>query len=180
MKTTFLKTIGAMMMTILMLATFAQIHVSAQNIITEEKTDEQTQEDMSLRRANAKQIVGTWDTQTTIRNCQTGAAIRTFPSIGTFNSGGTFLDSSSGIPQALKTPGQGIWSYIGRNTYRFKFKSFSFDANGNFTGWTIISHEAYLNRWANTYESTGTAMIYAPNGSLVAIGCSTTTATRFE
>jgi len=125
-------------------------------------------------------LEGTWDVQVTIRNCQTGAAIRTFASITTFMSGGTLLDSTSGIPQALKTPGHGVWSHTGGRNYRFKFKSFSFDASGNFTGWTIITHEGHLNRRADESESAGTAEIYAPNGNLIATGCSTTTATRFE
>lgn len=125
-------------------------------------------------------IEGTWDVQVTIRNCQTGEAIRTFASIGTFMSGGTALDSTSGVPQALKTPGHGVWSHVSGNTYRFKFKSFSFDASGNPTGWTIISHEANLNQGADEYESAGTAEVYAPNGNLIFTGCSTTTATRFE
>ncbi|MEO7673001.1 MAG: hypothetical protein ABIU09_02860, partial [Pyrinomonadaceae bacterium] len=118
--------------------------------------------------------------QVTIRNCQTGAAIRTFPSVGTFMSGGTTLDSTSGVPQALKTPGQGVWSHVGGNTYRFKFKSFSFDAANNFTGWTIIQHQANLDHSGDQYESGGTAEVYAPNGSLLFTGCSTTTATRFQ
>jgi len=126
-------------------------------------------------------LTGTWDAQVTIRNCQTGAAIRTFASIGTFMSGGTMLDSTSGIPQSLKTPGHGVWSDLGGNLYQFKFKSFSFDASGNSTGWTIIKHDAYLtNSTGDEYQSAGTAEIYAPNGNLIATGCSTTTAKRFE
>jgi hypothetical protein len=125
-------------------------------------------------------LVGTWDVQVTITNCQTGAAIRTFPSISTFMVDGTMLDSTSGTPQALKTPGHGVWSHTGGSTYRFKFKAFSFDAGGNPTGWVIISHEANLNHEADAFESAGTAEVYAPNGNLIFTGCSATTATRFE
>jgi hypothetical protein len=123
---------------------------------------------------------GTWDVQVTIRNCQTGAAIRSFASLTTFMFGGTMIDSTSGIPQALKTPGQGVWSHVSGDTYRFTFKSFSFDAGGNFTGWTKITHEAALDSNGNQYSSAGTAEVYSPNGTLITTGCSTTTATRFE
>jgi hypothetical protein len=95
-------------------------------------------------------------------------------------SGGTLLDSTSGIPQALKTPGHGVWSHVSGRTYSFSFKSFSFDAGGNFTGWTIIRHQAYLNLRATAYTSAGTAEVYDPNGNLIFTGCSSTTATRFE
>jgi len=124
-------------------------------------------------------IEGTWNTRVTLRDCQTGSEIRSFDSLGTFMSGGTVLDSTSGVPQALKTPGQGIWEHLGGNTYRFQFKSFSFDPAGNSTGWTIIKHQASLNHRANGYISAGTAEVYAPNGILVFVGCSTTVATRY-
>ncbi len=179
MKNTFLKTIGKAALAILMLAMFAQISVSAQDI-NDSQSDKQITEDTQESLSNGQRLEGTWDVQVTIRNCQTGTAIRTFPSIGTFMSGGTMSDSTSGTPQALKTPGHGIWSYIGGRNYRFKFKSFSFDASGNPTGWTIISHEANLNHRANEYVSAGIAEVYNMNGNLIFTGCSTTTATRFE
>src|SRR5882724_7553508 len=124
MRNTFLKTAGGMALAISLLAMFAPIWVSGQS--------------------GGGRLEGTWDVQVTIRNCQTGAAIRTFASLTTFIFGGTTLDSTSGIPQALKTPGQGVWIHLNGNTYRFSFKSFSFDAGGSFTGSTKISHEAVL------------------------------------
>ncbi len=138
------------------------------------------QDESKSESGSGDRLVGTWDAQVTIRNCQNNAAIRTFASIGTFMSGGTMLDSTSGIPQALKTPGHGVWSHTGDREYKFSFKSFSFDAGGNFTGWTIIRHFALLNSIGTGYESFGTAEVYAPNGNLLFTGCSTTTATRFE
>ncbi|MDQ3668081.1 MAG: hypothetical protein M3410_16220 [Acidobacteriota bacterium] len=180
MKTTWLRAIARTTLAILMLATFAQVWVSAQDKGNQEQSDEQTQDDSSNRRRNARALEGTWDAQVMIRNCQTGEVIRTFASIGTFMSGGTMLDSTSGIPQAQRTPGHGVWRHISGRTYLFKFKSFSFDPSGNPTGWTIITHEATLNRHATEYESAGTAEVYNPNGTLIFTGCSSTTATRFE
>ncbi len=168
MKRNFVKIIGGTVLAFMVISTLTFGLVFAQD------------ESESESRRGGGRLEGTWDAQVTIRNCQTGAAIRTFASIGTFMSGGTFLDSTSGIPQALKTPGHGVWSQTGENTYRFKFKSFSFDASGNFTGWTIINHEANLSHRGDEYESAGTAEVYAPNGNLLFTGCSTTTATRFE
>jgi hypothetical protein len=125
-------------------------------------------------------LEGTWDVQVTIRNCQTGAEIRSFASVTSFTFGGVTFDSTSGIPQALKTPGQGVWSHVRGDTYRFSFKNFNFDAAGNFISWTKITHQADLAPNGNQYSSAGTAEFYAPNGSLISTGCSTTTATRFE
>lgn len=125
-------------------------------------------------------LEGTWDVQLTVLNCQTGAPIRTLPELATFMSGGTMLDSTSGVAQSLKTPGHGVWSHTTGNIYRFSFKSFSFDASGTFTGWTIVRHDLTLNLRATEYTSIGTAEVYNANGVLMFRGCSTTTATRFE
>jgi hypothetical protein len=160
MRKIFLKTISGMALAVLLLAMFAPIWVSG--------------------KSGGGRLEGTWNVQVTIRNCQTGAEIRTFASLTTFMFGGTTLDSTSGIPQALKTPGQGVWSHLNGNTYRFSFKSFSFDAGGNFTGSTKIIHEAVLDSNGTEYSSAGTAEVYDPNGNLIFTGCSTTTATRFE
>lgn len=160
MKKTFLSTTGAVALAISILTTFAQASGAGQ--------------------AGGGRLAGTWDVQVTLRDCQSGAEIRTFKSLTTFMSGGTLLDSTSGIPQALKTPGHGVWGHVGEQAYRFSFQSFSFDQAGNFTGWTKIAHEANLNSKGDAYTSAGTAEVYGPGGNLLFTGCSTTTATRFE
>ena len=181
MKNTITKKIGGMALAFLMLAVFAQIRVFAQeDVKTEDQNTEQTTEDAAARHENARKLIGTWDVQVTIRNCQTGAAIRTFPSMATYMSGGTRIGSTSGIPQALRTPEHGVWSYVGGRSFQLSFKSFSFDAAGNFTGWSIVRHRLTLNRRADESESAGTLEVYAPNGTLVSTGCSTTTSTRFQ
>jgi hypothetical protein len=168
MKRSFVRTIGGTVLALMVISALTFGLVFAQGESRSES-------------GRGDRLEGTWNVQVTIRNCQNNAPIRSFPSLTTFMSGGTLLDSTSGIPQALKTPGHGTWSHTGGNTYRFKFKSFSFDASGNFTGWTIINQEANLERRRfDEYESTGTSEVYAPNGSLLFTGCSTTTATRFE
>lgn len=166
MKKNILKIIGGTILTFAVISTIAFGIVSAQ--------------DKSEFQGGGGRLVGTWDARVAITNCQTGAEIRSFDSIGTFMFGGTMLDSTSGMPQALKTPGHGVWSHVWGNTYKFSFKSFSFDPAGNFTGWTIIRHEAVLDPRGDEYSSSGTAEFYAPNGTLVGTGCSATTAVRFE
>jgi hypothetical protein len=123
-------------------------------------------------------LEGSWNVRVTTRNCQNGDPIRSFDSVTQFMQGGTLIDSTSGVPQALKTPGEGIWEHTTGMGYRFKIKSFGFDANNNYTGYTIIQHTAELNTAADAYESAGTASIYTPDGTLLVTLCSTTTATR--
>ena len=160
MKKTFLRTIGGAALAISLLTMFTQASGAG--------------------KGGGGRLEGTWDVLVTLRDCQSGAEIRSFQSLTTFMSGGTLLDSTSGIPQALKTPGHGVWGHVGDQTYRFSFQSFSFDPAGNFTGWTKITHEAALNSKSTAYTSAGTAEVYGPGGNLLFTGCSTTTATRFE
>jgi hypothetical protein len=123
-------------------------------------------------------LEGAWNVRVSITNCGTGAVIRSFDSITQFMEGGTLIDSTSGVPQALKTPGQGVWEHTSGANYRFKFKSFTFDASGAYTGYTVIQHNAALSSQGDSYESAGSLEVYSPSGTLVATGCSSTTANR--
>jgi len=129
---------------------------------------------------SAGRFEGAWNVRVSITNCQTGAEIRSFDSITTFNDGGTVVDSTSGMPQMLKTPGHGVWAHTTGQNYAFKFKAFSFDTANNYTGYTIIQHEAHLDASGDSYTSEGTLEVYSPTGMLVLTGCSTTTATRMS
>jgi hypothetical protein len=131
------------------------------------------------RQRGGGRIEGTWEVQVSIINCQTGGVIRSFPSLTMFMQGGTVIDSTSGMPQQLKTPGQGVWAHTTDNNYAFRFKNFNFDAANNYTGYTIIRHEANLDVSGDSYTSSGTAETYAANGNLIMNGCSSTVATRF-
>jgi len=165
MKNNLVKKIGGTVLVSLVILTFAVSSAFAQD---ESKSQ------------GGGRLEGTWNVRVTIRNCQTGAEVRSFDSLTTFISGGTLIDSTSGMAQSLKTPGHGSWSHTNGHSYQFSFKNFNFDAAGNYTGYTIIRHQANLNIRATAYESVGTAEIYAPNGALILTLCSTTTATRFE
>ena len=125
-------------------------------------------------------LAGTWDAVVTLRNCANGDAIRSFNSIGTFMRGGTSIGSTAGISQSLRTPEHGVWRHEAGDTYVFRFKSFGFDAGGNPTGWTIVTHQLELDPDADSYTSSGIAQFFAPNGTQVGQGCSSAIGTRFE
>ena len=160
MRNIFLKALGGIALALSLAATFTPVSGSGQG--------------------GGGRLEGTWDVRVTIRNCQTGAEIRSFSSLTTFMSGGTLIDTTSGTPQALRTPGLGTWSHATGDTYQFSFKTFTFDAANNFTGWMKITHEAVMDSNGDQYSSAGISETFAPNGTLVFTGCSTTTATRFQ
>jgi hypothetical protein len=137
-------------------------------------------DDGRVQSQGGQRIVGTWDVHVSARSCQTGAEVRTFESLEQFNTGGTMQDVSSGFAPSRQTPGIGIWKHLGANRYSFSFKSFGFDASGNFTGWTVVRHEVTLTAGAREFTSEGTAEFYDAGGNLLFTGCSSNTATRFE
>ncbi len=180
MKNTFLKTIGTTVLTILMLATFAQISVSAQDIINEEQGDEQTREDSFTLRANTRRLEGVWDLTVTVRNCQTGAAIRTFPSMHTYMRGGTMQDFGVGGAPLPRSSGQGVWNYQSRGRYSAAFQFFRFNADGTLAGKQINRVQIELSHDGNNYTSSAVAQVLDAGGNIVANNCFTATATRFE
>ncbi len=162
MRNTSLKTLAGMAITLVVLAML----VPARKALSQQD--------------GGGRLDGTWDVVLTARNCQTGAAIASFAELATFMSGGTMIDSTSGVAQSLKTPGQGIWSHVSGDTYHFSFKSLNFNSAGVFTGSTRVTHELTLSSQADEYTSEGTADIFDANGVLLVTRCSTTTGTRMQ
>ena len=78
-------------------------------------------------------LKGTWDMQITLTDCA-GHVIRSFPSLIEYAAGGTVVESNGGTPQALKTPGEGVWRHTTDNNYAFRFKHFRFNAQNVLTG----------------------------------------------
>jgi len=180
MKNTILKTMGTTL-AILMLAVFTQISVSAQeNIISEEKSVERAQENLSLEGGNPRGLEGVWNHTNTRRNCATGDAIQTFAVMHTYMSGGTMSDWGAGNPPSLRSNGQGIWSYESRGNYITAFQFFRFNPDGTFAGRQVVREQIQLSPDGNSYTATATAQVLDVNGNVLANNCSTGTATRFE
>ena len=124
-------------------------------------------------------LQGTWEMQITLTDCA-GHVIRSFPSLIEFAAGGTVVESNAGTPQALKTPGEGVWRHTTGNDYAFRFKFFTFNAQNVFTGWTIITGETTVDLKGDANAGSATVRVYDPNGVLVATVCAEIAGTRFE
>ena len=124
-------------------------------------------------------IQGVWETQITLNDCA-GHVIRSFQGMLTFHQGGTMMDGTT-TPSALRTPAEGVWRHATDNTYAFRMKSFTFNAQNVFTGWSIISGELTVDSTGNAFAgSDGSVKVYDPNGVLLATLCAESTGTRFE
>jgi hypothetical protein len=106
--------------------------------------------------------------------------IRSFPSLIEYAAGGTAVESNAGTPQALKTPGEGVWNHTTDNTYAFRFKFFTFDTQNIFTGWTIIAGTTTVNPTGDTNAGSATVKVYNTSGVLLVSLCASTAGTRFK
>ena len=124
-------------------------------------------------------LQGTWEMQITLTDCS-GHVIRSFPSLIEFVAGGTVVESNAGTPQALKTPGEGVWRHTTDSNYAFSFKLFTFNPQNVFTGWTIIAGETTVDERGDANAGSATVKVYDPNGVLLVSLCAGTAGTRFE
>ena len=124
-------------------------------------------------------LQGTWEMQITLTDCS-GHVIRSFPSLIEFAAGGTVVESNAGTPQALKTPGEGVWRHTTDSNYAFRFKFFTFSPQNVFTGWTIITGETTVDETGNANAGSATVKVYDPNGVLLVSLCAETAGTRFD
>src|SRR5512132_3051416 len=103
-------------------------------------------------------IQGVWETQITLNDCA-GHVIRSFQGMLTFHQGGTLMDGTT-TPPALRAPGEGVWRHANDNTFAFRIKSFSFNAQNVFTGWSIISGELTVDSTGDAIAGPATVQVY--------------------
>jgi hypothetical protein len=180
MKNKFLKTISTAALAILMMTAFAQTSVSAQDMVIEEKSDERTQENASTQRKTARLLEGSWNIQVTRRDCQTGAALASFPTMSTFMRGGTMQDYGIAMAPTGRGTGHGVWSYVSGRGYNSAFQFFLFGADGISTGRQIIRRQIELSKFGSGYTAVGAVQVLNTSGIVVANICTTETGTRFE
>jgi hypothetical protein len=129
--------------------------------------------------ARHDRIVGLWDTQVSVLNCNTGVPIANFRGLTKYELGGTAQIVPSTNPTALSAH-VGIWSYVQENSYQLAFKMFRFDTAGNNIGWQIVRFDVAINEDATEEAASGRAEIFDSSGNKVGMSCPTLTGTRFQ
>ncbi len=182
MKKNLMKMISGAVLAILILAIFAQVRVFAQDTIEGKQNIERIQENEPGEGARA--LEGSWSAQVTIRNCQTGEAIKTFAAMNTFMQGGTMQEYSVGAAPLTRGPGHGVWKHESGQQFTFAFQFFRFNADGTYAGLTKARRQVTLRRlrdgYTEGYLGTAAIEIFNAAGVLVGTACATETATRFE
>lgn len=184
MKNTFLKNTVSAALMILLIMIFADLQTLAQEAKSSEAI-EQTRPEEEWPEAPAKNffwrtLEGSWNNQVTIRNCQTGQAIRAFAGLLTFHQGGTLSETAAGSSPALRSPGHGTWRRTGWRRYEGKFTLLRFNPDGTFAGTQKTTQNIELDQSGNGFNDTATLQIFDANGNQIVAGCATAVATRLE
>src|SRR5260370_12101785 len=85
-----------------------------------------TAKPQSVDTRSDKRLEGTWRVQLTVRDCQTGAALRTLPALFTFAKGGTLSVTTAGQLPPLSTTGLGVRLPTDRPPYQASSERFLF------------------------------------------------------
>ncbi len=160
---------------ILMLTMFSQVLVFGQEAKEETSSD-------SLN-ARERTIEGVWRTQITPINCQTGVPLLPFtiPGLLTYHQGGTMSETTA-VPSgpSSRSPGHGVWNRINGYSFNGSFIFLLFNPNGTFSAREELTQDIQLDRRGDILHYTVTFKILDANDNLIATGCATARAVRFE
>jgi hypothetical protein len=162
MRKQMLRAIGGASLAVVMLTVLAQGWVSAHG----QNNPEQG-------------LVGSWNLQVTLRDCQTDTALVTFAAMNTYNQGGTTQQTAIPGPGGTALPGHGAWKHQTGRNYSGAFQFFIVNADGTYQR-VVVRSAISLGKSGDEYTSIDKAEIFDANGHLIATSCSTTVATRFE
>ena len=130
--------------------------------------------------SQAGPLQGTWRVQLTVRDCQTGTELRTFPVLFTFAKGGTLTATTAGQSPALFTPNLGVWGHTGGNIYSAVSEAFVFSPAGAWIQTHRLTRAIELSSDANEFTETVAVEIFDTDRNLIARGCGTSAGRRFE
>src|SRR6266478_3742766 len=125
-------------------------------------------------------LQGAWRLQVTVRDCQTGAVLRTFPALATFAKGGTLTATTAGQLPSLSTPNLGVWRHTDGHTYSAVSETFIFSSAGAWTQTHRLTRVIEIGIDGDTFTDTIALEIFNTNGNLIVTGCGTSVASRLE
>jgi hypothetical protein len=124
-------------------------------------------------------LQGAWRVQLTVRDCQTGVALRTFPALFTFSKGGTLSVTTAGQLPALSTTGLGVWRHTDGHAYSAVSEAFVFNTSGVWTQTHRLTRAIEIGNNEDEFTDTVALQIFDTNGNVIVTGCATSVGSRF-
>lgn len=155
------------------IAVFSLGASASRGVVSANEQDENSQ-------SRGGKLGGTWRVQVTLRNCQTGAELRTFPALLTFAQGGTLTGSTTAFPPALRGSDYGVWNHTGGRNYGAVTEAFIFSPAGAWVSTQRISQAIHLDRSGDSFTSDAAVEFFDTLGNPTTTGCATAVASRME
>ena len=126
----------------------------------------------------ADPIEGVWESVITVRDCTSGAVVRTFMGMNKFERGGT-LAAVNNLPFALNGPALGVWRKGATAAgYSGQFRFYRFNMDGTPAGSQKLTHTITLDATGNASTGTIAAQVLDLNDAVVGTICAVTANTR--
>ena len=129
--------------------------------------------------SGARAIEGVWEPMVTIRDCQTGAPIFSFPSMDSYIRGGAYVGEGMGEP-ANRALGLGTWRHEGGRNFTAAYQFFSYNPDGTPLGRLRVSSTIRLIADGESFRTPDTAELHDLNGTVLDRVCGTREATRLR
>ena len=127
--------------------------------------------------ADADAIEGVWESSVTIKDCTSGAVLRTFKGVGLFHRGGS-LTADNSLPRATQGIALGDWKRNAGQEYTANARFLRFNADGSLAGSQKLQRMLTLAADGNNFAGTIAAQVLDADGVLVQALCGSETAIR--
>jgi hypothetical protein len=125
-------------------------------------------------------LEGAWRVQLTVRDCNTGQALRTFPTLFAFAKGGTVTFTTAGQLPSLATPGLGTWHHMDDHTYSAVSEVFIFSPAGAWIQTHRLTRIIEVSTDGDQFTDTVALQIFDTNGNQIVTGCGTSVGSRMK
>jgi hypothetical protein len=98
--------------------------------------------------------------------------------MNTYVGGGSMLETGGSSP--FRSPGHGIWQHVGGRNFTATFIFFRFNPDGTYAGTQKVTRHFEVGGNGDEFTATASVEILDANDNLIASGCATETARRFE
>jgi len=135
---------------------------------------------VSATAQGAKALEGTWEAIATIRDCTSGAAIRSVPRMITFAKGGTLSEYTAAGTATMpvsRAPGHGAWEYLGNASFSYSVKFMRLTSYGGPDGSISETRTLEVSPTGDSYSADGVSVITLGNGVQIP-ACATEAGTR--
>jgi hypothetical protein len=123
----------------------------------------------------AQGLVGVWDVTVTVKDCQTGALIRTVRGLEMFDRNGSFTETANTFLRGISL---GTWAPAGGRMFGAAFWFFRYKPDGTFASLAKVIDMIVLSQDGNHFSTSGTVQDFDATNSLISTGCFTHSATR--